>query len=156
MGPKDNPFGGGTGSAREPAPESRTEGDVFELPSLSGGDPAQAAAVMGTMMELLQQKGGLGGVLDMFRASGLGAQADSWASPGPNEPVSGDQMEQALGSPIVAMIAEKLGLSPEQAKATLAQVVPAVTSRMAAEERLTGEPQDALAKALGMLKDITG
>ena len=156
MGPKDNPFGGGTGSAREPAPESRTEGDVFELPGLSGGDPAQAAGVMGTMMELLQQKGGLGGLLDTFRASGLGAQADSWASPGPNEPVSGDQMEQALGSPIVAMIAEKLGLSPEQAKATLAQVVPAVTSRMAAEERLTGEPQDALAKALGMLKDITG
>jgi len=156
MGPKDNPFGGGTGSAREPAPESRTEGDVFELPGLSGGDPAQAAGVMGTMMELLQEKGGLGGLLATFRASGLGAQADSWASPGPNEPVSGDQMEQALGSPIVAMIAEKLGLSPEQAKATLAQVVPAVTSRMAAEERLTGEPQDALAKALGMLKAITG
>jgi uncharacterized protein YidB (DUF937 family) len=38
---------------------------------------------MGTMMELLQQKGGLGGLLDTFRASGLGAQADSWASPAP-------------------------------------------------------------------------
>ena len=156
MGPKDNPFGAATGAARQPAPESVTEGNAFEIPGLSGGDPAQAAGVMGTMMELLQQKGGLGGLLDTFRASGLGAQADSWASPGPNEPVSGDQMEQALGSPIVAMIAEKLGLSPEQAKATLAQVVPAVTSRMAAEERLTGEPQDALSKALGMLKDITG
>ena len=144
MGPKDNPFGGGTGSAREPAPESRTEGDVFELPGLSGGDPAQAAAVMGTMMELLQQKGG------------LGAQADSWASPGANQPVSGDQVEQALGGPIVNVIAQKLGLSPEQAKATLAQLMPAITSRMAAEERLTGEPQDELSKALGMLKNITG
>jgi len=156
MGPKDNPFGGATGSARQPAPESTTEGNVFELPGLSGGDPAQAAAVMGTMMELLQQKGGLGGVLDMFRASGLGAQADSWASPGPNAPVSGDQVEQALGGPIVNVIAQKLGLSPEQAKATLAQLVPAIASRMAAEERLTGEPQDELAKALGMLKNITG
>ena len=109
-----------------------------------------------TMMELLQQKGGLGGVLDMFRASGLGAQADSWASPGANEPVSGDQVEQALGGPIVNVIAQKLGLSPEQAKATLAQLVPAITSRMAAEERLTGEPQDELSRALGMLKNITG
>ena len=101
---------------RQPAPESTTEGNVFELPGLAGGDPAQAAAVMGTMMELLQQKGGLGGLLDSFRASGLGAQADSWASPGPNEPVSGDQVEQALGSPIVDVIAQKLGLSPEQAE----------------------------------------
>ena len=140
MGPKDNPFGGATGSARQPAPESTTEGNVFELPGLSGGDPAQAAAVMGTMMELLQQKGGLGGLLDSFRARGLGAQADSWACPGPNEPVSGDQVEQALGGPIVDLIAQKLGLSPEQAKGTLAQLVPAITSRMAAEERLTGEP----------------
>ena len=156
MGPKDFPFGGAAGSARQPAPESTTEGNVFELPGLSGGDPAQAAGVMGTMMELLQQKGGLGGLLDTFRASGLGAQADSWAGSGPNEPVSGDQVEQALGSPIVAMIAEKLGLSPEQAKATLAQLVPAVTSRMAAEERLTDQPQDELSKALGMLKDLTG
>jgi len=32
----------------------------------------------------------------------------------------------------------------------------AITSRMAAEERLTGEPQDELSKALGMLKNITG
>ena len=156
MEPKDNPFGGATGAARQPAPESTTEGNVFELPGVAGGDPAQAAAVMGTIMELLQQKGGLGGLLDTFRASGLGAQADSWASAGPNEPVSGNQVEQALGAPIVDLIARRLGLSPEQARATLAQLVPAITSRMAAEERLTGEPQDDLSKALGRLKNITG
>jgi len=156
MGPKDAPIGGSTGAARQPAPESTTEGHAFELPGLAGGDPAQAAGVMGTMMELLQQKGGLGGLLDTFRASGLGAQADSWAGPGPNEPVSGDQVEHALGSPIVDVIAEKLGLTPEQAKATLSQLVPAIASRMAAEERMTGEPNDELSKALGMLKNITG
>ena len=156
MGPKDFPFGGAPGAARQPAPESKTEGNVFEIPGLAGGDPAQAAGVMGTMMELLQQKGGLGGLLDTFRASGLGAQADSWAGPGPNEPVSGDQVEQALGSPIIDLIAQKLGLSPDQAKATLSQLVPAIASRMAAEERATGQPQDELAKALGMLKNITG
>jgi len=156
MGPKDFPFGGAPGAARQPAPESVTEGHAFELPGLAGGDPAQAAGVMGTMMELLQQKGGLGGLLDTFRSSGLAAQADSWAGPGPNEPVSGDQVEQALGGPIIAVIAQKLGLSPEQAKATLSQLVPAIASRMAAEERQTGQPQDELSKALGMLKNITG
>ncbi len=156
MGPKDIPFGAATGAARQQAPEAATEGNVFEIPGLAGGDPAQAAGVMGTMMELVQQKGGLGGLLDTFRGSGLGAQADSWASDGPNQPVSGDQVEQALGAPIINVIARKLGLSPEQAKATLSQLVPAITSRMAAQERLTSEPDDELAKALGMLKNITG
>ena len=109
MGPKDIPFGGALGSARQPAPESTTEGNVFELPGLAGGDPAQAAGVMGTMMELLQQKGGLGGLLDSFRASGLGAQADSWASSGPihRRRVTRSSARQ----PDIDGLAQKLGIS---------------------------------------------
>jgi len=122
----------------------------------AGGDPAKAAAVMGTMMDLLQQKGGLGGLLEAFRQSGLGAQADSWAAEGPNQPISGEQVQQAFGQPIVDVIAAKLGLTPDQARSTLAQLVPAVASRMAAHERTTGERPDDLARALAMLKNITG
>ena len=65
-------------------------------------------------------------------------------------------MQQALGSPIVDLIAQKLGLTPEQAKATLAQLVPTIASRMAAEEQLTGQPNPELEKALGMFKKIIG
>jgi uncharacterized protein YidB (DUF937 family) len=108
------------------------------------------------MMDLLQQQGGLGGLLDAFRQGGLASQADSWASDGPNQPVSGDQVQQVFGAPIVDAIAARLGLTPDQARSTLAQLVPAVTSRMAAQERATGEPTDDLARALAMLKNITG
>ena len=152
MAPKDVP----SGAARQPAPESQTEGGAFDLPGVAGGDPAQAAAVMGTMMELLQQKGGLGGLLDQFRASGLSAQADAWSRGDASEGVSGDQVQQVLGAPIVDRIAQKLGLTPDQARATLAQLVPAITSRMAAEEKLTGQPDDELQKALGMFKNLLG
>ena len=69
----------------------------------AGGDPAKAAAVMGTMMELLQQMGGLGGLLAALRGSGAGADAA-----------------------IVDVIATKLGLTPEQAKSLLAQLAPAL------------------------------
>ena len=155
MGPKDNPLGAAFGAARQQA-STPADNDPFQLPGVAGGDPAQAAGVMGTMMEVLQQKGGLGGLLDAFRNSGMAEQANSWASPGPNQPVSGDQVEQALGSPIVDLIASKLGLSPEQAKATLSQLVPAITSRMAAQERETGESADDLQKALGMFKNLIG
>jgi len=149
----DDIFGAATGAARAPQP---TPSDGTTLPGLAGGDPAQAASVMGTMMEVLQQKGGLGGVLDAFRNSGMAAHADSWAADGPNMPVSGDQVEQALGSPIIEMIAARLGLSPDQAKATLSQLVPAITSRMAAHERATGQPADDLGKALDMFKGMLG
>jgi uncharacterized protein YidB (DUF937 family) len=149
----DDIFGAATAAARAPQPD-QTDGTT--LPGLAGGDPAQAASVMGTMMEVLQQKGGLGGVLDAFRNSGMAAHADSWAGDGPNLPVSGDQVEQALGSPIIDPIAAKLGLSPDQAKATLSQLVPAITSRLAAHERATGEPADDLGKALDMFKGFLG
>jgi uncharacterized protein YidB (DUF937 family) len=149
----DDIYGAATGAARAPQP---TQTDGTTLPGLAGGDPAQAAAVMGTMMELLQQKGGLGGVLDAFRNSGMAAHADSWVAGGPNLPVSGDQVEQALGSPIIDLIASRLGLSPDQAKATLSQLVPAITSRMAAHERATGEAPQDLGKALEMFKGLLG
>ena len=149
----DDIFGAATGAARAPQP---TSSDGITLPGLAGGDPAQAASVMGTMMEVLQQKGGLGGVLDAFRNSGMAAHADSWAADGPNMPVSGDQVEQALGSPIIDLIASRLGLSPDQAKATLSQLVPAITSRMAAHERATGQPADDVGKALDMFKGMLG
>lgn len=153
MSPMDDIFGAAKAAARAQTPR---ESEGVTMPGLAGGDPAQAAAVMGTMMELLQQKGGLGGVLDAFRQSGLARQADSWAADGPNEPVSGNQVEQALGSPIVDVIASKLGLTPDQAKATLSQLVPAITSRMAAHERATGESSDDLGKALDMFKGLIG
>ena len=156
MAPKDVPLGHPAGAARQPAPETKTEGDAFDLPGVAGGDPAQAAAVMGTMMELLQQKGGLGGLLEQFRASGLATQADAWSHGDASQGVSGDQVQDALGLPVVNVIAQKLGLTPEQAKATLAQLVPTIASRMAAEEQLTGQSNPELEKALGMFKKIIG
>ena len=92
----------------------------------AGGDPAKAAAVMGTMMDLLQQKGGLGGLMDALRQSGLASPADSQAADGADQPVSGDRVEQVFGQPIVDAIAAKLGLTPDEARATLAQIVPAL------------------------------
>lgn len=112
----------------QPAPDDPLASAVQ---GYAGGDPAKAAAVMGTIMELLQQKGGLGGLLDAFRQSGLGAQPD--ASDRPNEPVSGDRVQQVFGQPIVDAIAAKLGLSPDQARSTLAQLLPALAR--AAQER---------------------
>ena len=155
MGPKDFPFGGAPGAARQPAPESTNEGNVFELPGLAGGDPAQAAGVMGTMMELVQQKGGLGGLLDTFRAM----DSEPRPTPGPAT-VRISRCRRSgrtgAGEPDHRRDRAEARAFTGSAKATLSQLVPAITSRMAAEERLTGEPSDDSRRRLGMLKNITG
>src|SRR5215813_10771360 len=63
-----------------------------------GGGRGQSAGLLMAAMSLLQQNGGLPGVLNNFRQSGLGAHADSWVSTGSNMPISPDQLQQAVGS----------------------------------------------------------
>lgn len=46
---------------------------------------------------LIQQAGGVGGLLDMLRKGGLGQQADSWQSTGQNLPVDGNDLMKVLG-----------------------------------------------------------
>jgi uncharacterized protein YidB (DUF937 family) len=87
------------GPAPDDPPASTVQG-------YAGGDPAKAAAVMATMMDLLQQKDGLGGLLAALRQSGLAAEADL--------------------QPLADALAARLGLTPDEARRTLAQMVPAL------------------------------
>ncbi|MFO1401975.1 MAG: YidB family protein [Steroidobacteraceae bacterium] len=48
----------------------------------------------------------------------------SWVGTGPNPPVSGAQITQALGPGSIAQIAQQLGLDHGQAGNILAQVLP--------------------------------
>ena len=46
---------------------------------------------------LIQQAGGVGGLLGMLKQGGLGQQADSWQSTGQNMPVQGGDLMKVLG-----------------------------------------------------------
>jgi uncharacterized protein YidB (DUF937 family) len=48
----------------------------------------------------------------------------------PNQPVSGDQVQNALGSSQIQQVAEKLGLPPEAASAVIAQVLPGIIDHL--------------------------
>ena len=41
--------------------------------------------------------GGLSGILEKFNAAGMGDKVKSWVGTGDNEPVTGDEVEKALG-----------------------------------------------------------
>src|SRR5258708_39639081 len=82
------------------------------------------------VLSLLQQNGGLEGVLGKFRQGGLGAQADSWVSTGPNMGISPAQLEQIFGSSALDGIASPLGVSQEQPGPTISQGLPELINQL--------------------------
>ena len=60
----------------------------------SGGQHDLMSSVIGG---LIQQAGGVGGLLGMLRQGGLGQHADSWQGTGQNMPVDGGDLMNVLG-----------------------------------------------------------
>ena len=68
--------------------------------------------------------GDLSGLVQKFKDSGLDEQVSSWISKGENLPIAGDQIKKALGNDVVAGIATKLGVAPDEAADKLAEAIP--------------------------------
>ena len=71
---------------------------------------------------LLQQNGGLEGVLNRFRQGGLGQQADSWVGTGQNTPLPPDALERVFGRDGLDEIARRAGVSERDASRGLSQL----------------------------------
>ncbi len=66
---------------------------------LNGGRSGGQQDLMGSLLGgLIQQSGGVGGLLDKFRQAGLGQQADSWQGTGANLPIDPNDLMRVLGS----------------------------------------------------------
>jgi uncharacterized protein YidB (DUF937 family) len=69
--------------------------------------------------------GGLSGVVDKFRASGMGETVNSWIAAGTaNLPITAEQLKKALGNEYVTALAAKLGIDPSGAAEKLAALLP--------------------------------
>ncbi len=79
---------------------------------------------------LIQQHGGIEGIVQKFAAQGLGAQAQQWVSNGPNPPITGDHVHQALGNDTVQQAADQLGVPSNQAASGLAALLPLVIDKL--------------------------
>ncbi len=103
-------------------------------------------------MEMFNQNGGIGGVLEKFKAGGLGDAAASWVGKGENIPVSADQISSVLGSDAIAEMAAKFGLTPEVLSAQIAQHLPTVVDKMTPNGAVEADSSSLLSTVLGMLK----
>ena len=88
------------------------------LGGVVGGAVAQVVA------RAIEEHGGIQGIVSQLEQGGLGEKVRSWIGTGPNQPVSGDQIHQALGSDMVAKLAAQFGMSPQDLSAKLAEILP--------------------------------
>ena len=86
--------------------------------------------LVGVALGLIQEHGGIGGIVDKFSQSGLAAQAESWVSSGQNLPISVEQLQSVLGSDAVTNVASKLGIDPTQFAEGIAQYLPQVIDKL--------------------------
>jgi uncharacterized protein YidB (DUF937 family) len=108
----------------------------MDLSNLLGGlagaaatdqDPAQA--VQG-VQQLIDQHGGVDGLLQKLREGGLGQQVDTWVSTGSNAPVEPQQLANALGPDTVQQLSVSSGLSIQSLLPMLAAFLPLLINHL--------------------------
>jgi uncharacterized protein YidB (DUF937 family) len=82
------------------------------------------ASMVSIVSGIIEQHGGLQGVVAQLQKQGLGAAAQSWIGHGANEPLSTAQVQQAFGTEKLQQLATQYGLSVPELSQKLAQVLP--------------------------------
>ena len=96
------------------------------LGGIFGGGSKQGDMLTG----LLNQAGGLGGLMQQFQQAGLGDTFASWVSTDENKPVQPDQLETALGADAVRDMAAKLGFDAKMVLPLMSQFLPQIIDRL--------------------------
>ncbi|GIW86063.1 MAG: hypothetical protein KatS3mg108_0387 [Isosphaeraceae bacterium] len=99
------------------------EADPHPQPAPPGRGQAAPDDVLAEIFDMIQRKGGVGGVTDEFRRRGMQEEADSWVSTGPNRPINGRQVETVFPDDLKRM-ADRLGIPPEQLAEALSKALP--------------------------------
>jgi uncharacterized protein YidB (DUF937 family) len=134
------------------------------LDSILGAATGQSASTGGqntlltALGSILTQNGGLQGLMNKFAQAGHGDAASSWVGMGENKAISGDQIQNVLGSDQVKALAAKLGVDPAQASTFLAEYLPKVVDKLTPAGKVdpTADHQQGLANLLPSLLQSLG
>jgi uncharacterized protein YidB (DUF937 family) len=138
--------GNQAGSASRPTP-APTPGNVnASLPGGGMGGGGLSDMLKGGLGGLLAGgaagsilSGGLGDLLNQFQQKGLGDQASSWVSNGPNKQIAPGDLANALGADQITSLAAQSGLSRDELLHGLSQYLPDVVNHLTPDGRLPDE-----------------
>jgi uncharacterized protein YidB (DUF937 family) len=130
------------------------------LGAVSGKSDAsgQANPLIGILGGLLAQSGGLQGLANKFAQSGQENAFQSWVGTGENQPISNNQIQNALGSEQVNAIATRMGVDPAVASTFLAEYLPKIVDKLTPAGKIdpTADHQQGLAALLPSLLQSLG
>lgn len=141
-------------------PEARCTMGLLDgiLGSMMGGNTGSGQQAQGSSplvmmaLQMLQQNGGIEGVLAKLQQSGMGAQAQSWISTGQNMPISADALSNIFGHGQLGQLAQQCGIPVDQAAGGLAQALPNVIDQMTPTGQVPADHNDLVAQALAILQ----
>lgn len=114
-------------------------------------DQTQSSALLSGVMSLINQAGGVQGLLNQLQQGGLGDQVASWLGTGQNQPVSADQITGALGNDTLTQVAQQAGVAPEHAATGLAQLLPQIIDHLSPNGQVS-DNNELLEQGLALLK----
>lgn len=114
---------------------------------------SETGGLSAAVMQLVEQHGGLPGLLQKLSDGGLGDVVSSWISPGDNAPISPAQLHNALGPDTVRSAAENNGMSSGDLMRQLAQALPQMVNHTTPDGLVPAEPGGWLNTAMGFLRN---
>jgi uncharacterized protein YidB (DUF937 family) len=95
-------------------------------------------AMASVVNNLIQEHGGVSGIVNELQSKGLGDTVKSWVATGPNQPVSGAALHDAFGDQTIAELAARHGMTTAELSEKLAQVLPQAVDAMTPDGRVPG------------------
>jgi OmpA-OmpF porin, OOP family len=99
---------------------------IQEIGSRYSLGPKAYPLVQETLGLIKRQPGGIGGFVNRFKAAGFAVEVASWLGGPDPVPLSGQEVEQTLGSDVISGIANKIGVSQRFARTILGYAIPEI------------------------------
>jgi uncharacterized protein YidB (DUF937 family) len=119
---------------------------------MTGGGQQQQNPLLAIALQMLQQNGGIEGILGKFQQAGMGQQADSWVSTGQNLPIDPGALGEIFGQEELGQIARQTGMSQQDVSGGLADLLPGLIDGMTPTGQVPADSSDLVNQALAMLQ----
>ena len=130
---------------------SGSKGGLGGLGSLLGGGGGGGAGALGALLPVVTGMlagGGLSKLMSGMQAAGLEDKAKSWISGGENAPISADEVKKVVDPAQIAEVADKAGVSHDEAAHLIAQALPAVVDHVTPDGHV---PEQGVDEKLGAI-----
>lgn len=83
--------------------------------------------------KIIDECGGMDGLVKKFQDKGLGDVVQSWISSAPNKPVTADQITNVIGPDLLQKVASNVGMTPESLSQQLSTYLPLLVDKLSPE-----------------------